>query len=234
MEENSLSIALGDSLKEDTVACISDLVEVGLDAIIDDGILKDIPLFSTAISVYKIGNSIKDRHNIKKLAVFLNEINNRIANEEKRAKYRQKIQENAKFRTQELEYILVLIDRYINYDKPKMLAKLYLAYLDDTIIWEELTMYSEIIDRLFLLDYNILKAVNETINVHRNIGIDSILRLEALGLVADTTNMSPFEEYNDGSLGMTWESLKKYQTNDKKYKRTESGNILVSILNGGE
>lgn len=230
MEENSLSIAFSDSLKEDTVTCINELAEVGLDAIIDDGILKDIPLLSTAISMYKIGNRINDRHNIKKLAFFLNEINNRIANEEKRAKYRQKIQENAKFRNQELEYILVLIDRYISYDKPKMLAKLYLAYLDDTIIWEELTMYSEIIDRLLLSDYRMFISSEGSITVHRSIGGESLLRLEALGLMAETTEVSPFSQHRDGSFSLTVEGLKKALSTDRVYRRTEFGNILAEIL----
>lgn len=33
MEENSLPIAFGDSLEEETVACISEYAELGLDAI---------------------------------------------------------------------------------------------------------------------------------------------------------------------------------------------------------
>ena len=73
MEEKSLSVAFGDSLKEDSVSCISDLAEVGLDAIFEDGMLKDIPILSTAVSLYKIGSSIKERHNLKKLILFLSE-----------------------------------------------------------------------------------------------------------------------------------------------------------------
>ena len=135
MEEKSLSIAFADSLAEESISCISEYAEIGLDAVMEDGILKDIPIVSTAIAIYKIGSSIKERHNLKKLLVFLNELNNGILDEQKRKEYQQKFQNNEKFRNQEIEYLLVLIDRYINYDKPQMLAKLYLAYLDGTIIW---------------------------------------------------------------------------------------------------
>lgn len=65
MEKMTLSIALSDSLKDETTSCITELAEVGLDSIMDDGVLKDIPFISTAVSIYKIGNSIKDRNNIK-------------------------------------------------------------------------------------------------------------------------------------------------------------------------
>lgn len=156
MEEKSLSIAFADSLTEESISCVSDYLEIGLDAVMDDGILKDIPIVSTAIALYKIGSSIKERHNLKKLLVFLNELNNGILDEQKRKEYQQKFQSNEKFRNQEIEYLLVLIDRYISYDKPQLLAKLYLAYLDGIIIWEELTMYAEVVDRLLYLDCNFL------------------------------------------------------------------------------
>lgn len=112
MRKYSLAAAISDSLKEDSIACISDLAEVGLDAILNDGLLKDVPVISTAIALYKIGNSIKDRHYIKKLVVFLDEINNGIADEKKRNEYRQKLQDNEDVRNQELEYLMILVDRY--------------------------------------------------------------------------------------------------------------------------
>lgn len=42
------------------------------------------------------------------------------------------------WRTRRIE-ILILIDRYIGVEKPQQLAKLYLAYLDGVIDWNELT-----------------------------------------------------------------------------------------------
>lgn len=42
---------------------------------------------------------------------------------------------------------MILIDRYIGVEKPQQLAKLYLAYLDGVIDWNELTKYAEVVDR---------------------------------------------------------------------------------------
>ena len=108
MVEKSLSVAFGNSLSEEAVVCVSGLAEVGLDTILEDGILKEVPILSTAISIYKIGSSIAERHHLKKLVVFLDAINNGIVDESKRMEYRQKFEENKKFRNKELEYILVL------------------------------------------------------------------------------------------------------------------------------
>ncbi len=84
MNEKSLSIAFGDSLKEESLSCIGDLVEAGLDAFMKEGLLKEIPIISTAISLYKIGDNILERYNYKKLVVFLNEINNGIVDNQKK------------------------------------------------------------------------------------------------------------------------------------------------------
>ena len=110
-----------------------------MDALVEDGLFKDVPVIST-ITVYRIGKSFRERHHLAKLISFLNVINKGIVDEEKRNSYREKFASNEKFRNQELEYIMVLIDRYISLDKPQMLAKLYLAYLDEKIIWKEFTI----------------------------------------------------------------------------------------------
>ena len=137
MDSNVLAISFSDSLNEELVGTISEIAEIGLDSIMEEGALQEIPILSTVISAYKIMGNIKERYNLRKLVVLLSEINVGIVNEEKREEYRDKIKNNSKFQNQQLEYLLVLIDRYIGYDKPKLLAKLYLAYLDEKITWEE-------------------------------------------------------------------------------------------------
>ena len=65
-----LSQSFSDSLNEEVKGCVSDIAEVGLDSFLDDGILKDIPFISTVVSVYHIGNSIRDMYNLKKLLLL--------------------------------------------------------------------------------------------------------------------------------------------------------------------
>lgn len=234
MEEKTLSVAFADSLKEESIACIGEYAEIGLDAVMEDGVLRDIPIVSTAIALYKIGNSIKERHNLKKLLVFLNEIKNGIVDEEKRADYQQKFKANDKFRNQQIEYLLVLIDRYVDYDKPKMLAKLYLAYLDGVIIWEELTMYAEVIDRFLLLDCKFLISEADAYKTYRNIGVEPILRLVALGLMVEETGESLFVDNGRGGLSVTsismGKTIKRSVQKERKYKKTEFGEKLATIL----
>lgn len=142
MEEQSLALSFSNSLTEEVSSIAGEYAELGLDALVDDGLFKDLPFVSSVVAVYRIGKSVRERHHLAKLISFLNAINKGIVDEEKRNSYREKFASNEKFRNQELEYIIVLIDRYIGLDKPQMLAKLYLAYLDGQIIWEEFNMYT--------------------------------------------------------------------------------------------
>ena len=214
MEDQSLALSFGNSLTEEASGIVGEYAELGLDALIEDGLFKDIPIVSTAVAVYRIGKSIRERHHIAKLIAFLNEINKGIADEEKRQNYRKKFAANEEYRNQELEYILILIDRYISFDKPAMLAKLYLAYLEEKILWEEFTMYAEVIDRFLLLDCRTLTSEASSFHTNRNIGAESILRLVALGLMAEDTTIS-LAEARKIQKGVT-KSASKINSDSKK------------------
>lgn len=225
MEEKNLSIAFADSLKEESISCIGEYAEIGLDAVMEDGILKNIPIVSTVIAVYKIGSSIKERYNMKKLLVFLNELNNGILDEQKRKEYQQKFQSSEKFRNQEIEYLLVLIDRYISYDKPRMLANLYLAYLEGIINWKTLTAYAEIIDRFLPGDFQELQKGSQY-DVHYHKASGALLRLVSMGLMVEHSKGVSF----DNTCG----SLNLPDLQQKDYESTVFGSKLIEILSNME
>ena len=148
----------------------------------------------------------------------------------KRHKYREDFATKAEFRSKQLEYILILLDRYISYDKPQLLAKLYLAYLDETIVWEEFVMYAEVIDRFLPLDCSMLLSQVTTFHTNRNIGAESILRLVGLGLMAEDNSITLTEarKIKEGDT----RSISKMRSDSQKkvYRRTEFGRILTDIL----
>lgn len=230
MEEQSLALSFGNSLTEEVSGITGEYVELGLDALMEDGLFKDIPIVSTAVTVYRIGKSVREKHHIAKLISFINEINKGIANEEKRQNYRKKFTSNEKFRNHELEYILILIDRYISYDKPQMLAKLYLAYLDGDIVWEEFTMYAEVIDRLLLQDCCTLVSEAITFRTLRDSSADVILRLVALGLLVEDKSITVSEARKVIKGESKSASKMSSDSKKKKYRRTDFGRKLADIL----
>lgn len=230
MDEKSLAISFGESLTEEVSGLVGEYAELGLDALVEDGLFKDVPVISTITAVYRIGKSFRERHHLAKLISFLNAINKGIVDEEKRNSYREKFTSNEKFRNQELEYIMVLIDRYISLDKPQMLAKLYLAYLDEKIIWEEFTMYAEVVDRFLLLDCRTLVSEATTFHTLRDSGADIILRLVALGLMAEDKSITVSEARKTIKGETRSASQMSSDSKKKKYKRTDFGRKLADIL----
>ena len=136
MDKENLVGSLEDSLTENMFDTVGDLAEVGLDAVMDDGVLKEIPLLSTVAGIYKIGHTIKERHTIKQLALFVTELNKGCVDKNKTNRILEKLNGNQQQSKQEIEYILVVLDSYLEYEKPKMLAKLYMAYLEQRIGWD--------------------------------------------------------------------------------------------------
>ena len=127
MDKENLVGSLEDSLTENMFDTVGDLAEVGLDAVMDDGILKDIPILSTVVGLYRIGHTIRERHTIKQLALFVAELNKGCADDRRRKQLLEKLNSDTQKSKQEIEYILVVLDSYLEYEKSQMLAKLYIA-----------------------------------------------------------------------------------------------------------
>ena len=220
MNEQSLSLSFGNSLTEEVAGIAGEYAELGLDALAEEGLFKDIPIVSTAAAVYRIGKSIREKHHVAKLISFLNEINNGIVDGEKREVYREKFATNEKFRNQELEYILILTDRYIGFDKPQMLAKLYLAYLDEIINWMTFIKYAECIDRFLPGDQLVLDST-EIEKAQYNDNYDAVSRLEALGLIGRKVEVVPIYHEQEQNLELK---------NSDEYTLTGFGWKLKQIL----
>lgn len=232
MEENNYLVeSFGNSISADIAEFAGEAIEFTLDACVGkDGILKDIPFVGAAIKFCNITSKVQEKHSFYKLKTFIREINSGAVSPEKLEKRKEKFLSKAKFRQQELEYILILIDRYISVDKPQMLAKLYLAYLDGDIIWEEFTMYAEVVDRFLLLDKNTLTSESETFIVLRNIGGESILRLVALGLMTEVVDTIESKLEPNGQHSFQFNRVPRKNPNDRVYKRTQFGETLAKIL----
>lgn len=205
-----LSLALSNSISGETLSSTADLLEVGLDSIMNDGLLKDIPVLSTAVSLYKIGRSLYERHYLKKLAGFVYALNQDVIDEKKREYYRKKITDNPESRNKELEHILVLIDRYIHVNKAELLATFYLSYLDGSISWLEFSKCAEIIDRLLPGDLEMLKEGAKQ-EINDDYVSDSLLRMEGLGLYVSHSRGVTITEIGEDGIDFPDSKVKSYE-----------------------
>ena len=220
MDKENLVGSLEDSLTENMFDTVGDLAEVGLDAVMDDGVLKEIPLLSTVAGIYKIGHTIKERHTIKQLALFVTELNKGCVDKNKTNRILEKLNGNQQQSKQEIEYILVVLDSYLEYEKPKMLAKLYMAYLEQRIDWTQFSMYAALLKTLLLQDIKLLASHNfkESPLVCMQMESAGWLRLLSAGFVYEQWVM----RFNDG--------MKKNENFNVPYSITETGQKFIDIV----
>lgn len=222
MDENNLVTSFEKFLDTDISQIAKDAVEAGKDLCMEDEVLNNIPFIGAAFKMYKIGNKIHDSHCLRKLYSYILAFNSGNCPKDVKDKRYKKFSENEVFRKQELEYLLILIDRYIGLEKPQMLAKIYLAYLDDKINWVELTQYAEVVDRFLPGDKEFLLKHKEC---YHKVSIpipDAFLRLVALGI---------YEEYiPDISVPTTLGTILIPERKDKTFKTTDFGVKLQDIL----
>lgn len=148
---NSLSINVND--------IGMDYLEIGIDCLFNDGILKEIPIVKSIVSVLKVGKNIYDRNLLQQTITFLKELNNGSISKEKLEKYKADLNKDPKKCEEELGRVLLYLNKFIDKEKSEMLSKLYKARINQIISWDEFCEYSEILDRIYMRDIKILKMI---------------------------------------------------------------------------
>ena len=204
---------------------ISDYLEIGIDTLMNEGILKEIPIVNTIVGVLKIGKNVHDRNLLKQTLTFINEFNNNKISHDKLKQYKITIENNPKRCEEELGRILLLLNNFIDKEKSIMLAKIFKAYIEKIINWNEFCEYSEIINRLFIQDINLLNMIYD-------------------GRVTDTTNRGDLyrvERLNSlGIIGISFKSTRITTINgvqqenrqDSYLSMNSNGRKFMNIING--
>ncbi len=169
-----------------------DIAEIGLDEIIVNGVLQEIPIVKTLYGVGRFFLSVRDLNFLKQTLHFFSHLHDGSIDSEKFAKYKKSLEEDSKKAEKELSRVIVLLDRTIDDEKSFILASFYRAYIKNAITWEKFCELSEALDRLFIVDIQLLSNVakSENIVLYEEGGY-SAERLVSVGLVQNpTSNLS--------------------------------------------
>lgn len=178
-----------------------------------NGILKEIPFLSTVCSIYKIGRTVSEIYHLKQLYAFIEGIRNSTALRTDKEKYINKLKEyDVRTRNRELEYIVLITSKYINDGKPKLLAKLYVAFLEEKCTWDEFMAFSEILDRFLPGDVETLEKGNHD-KVRNEDASASLIRLSSMGIFYSQQEDSFVDNY-PGILHISTNTIKNYNLTD--------------------
>lgn len=137
-----------------------DLTELSIDNLIDNEIIKQIPIVKTFVGIVHAGINVHDRLFLKKILGFLNEIND--IDESTRNQIISKIDDSKKYRIKVGEKLLYIIDSCEDYEHSGNISKLFREVLSHKISYDEFLEASSIVAKLtsnelrvFLDAYNV-------------------------------------------------------------------------------
>lgn len=148
-EYDALEQSLTQTVAESELSSVGkDLAEIGIDALMHDGLVKDIPVVSTIIALVKTGASIRDYSLARKIIKFISALSDvsivEIANMIARLKEEEGYSENVG------EQILLLLDRLDNLNKARLLGMAFAAFARSEISDEEFHQLVFVIDRVVI------------------------------------------------------------------------------------
>lgn len=182
---NEIIPEFNDSLIINSTDIIGDYLELGIDSILENEILKEIPIFKSLLSVGKISKNIRERNCLKNLAIFINELNSGNIDAEKLRLHQEELKRNSKKAEKELGRVLIILDQTIDNIKASILGKLYKAYINQVVDWDLFIEFSEITNRLYINDLKILALIyNGNMNDTSNrADLYRVERLNSLGVI---------------------------------------------------
>ncbi|PRR76610.1 hypothetical protein [Clostridium thermopalmarium] len=192
--ENSMIATLG----TDFADISKELMEVGIDSLLEDGILKNIPIIGALSSIYKAGISIRDRYFVRKILKFLCSLEDTSLDERK--KFLSKHSDISQLG----EKLIFILDRLDDLEKPKLIANLFKKYMYNEIDYITFQRLALIIEKCFIEDLKFLKN-----NRDKNM----ITGLEALGLA--NSGLASLASFDGGSFNeVDYNPETDYKIND--------------------
>jgi hypothetical protein len=147
-------------LRSDSVVGVGkEYLELGIDAALDSGALKEIPLVSTVVGIFNVASTFKDRLLTAKLIRFINQLSD--TPQQDRVKMIERLNENGKFSGRAGSALIEILDRMESEKKPEIAAKCFAAYAKEEISFEELRRILLALERVPSFDIEQLVAFSK-------------------------------------------------------------------------
>jgi hypothetical protein len=130
--DHPLDKSLVDTLRvEELNNLLKDISEIAIDSMLNDGLLKEIPLVSTVLVLSKTSIAIRDRIFLKKILRFLNEIFKISVDE--RNSFAAQLESNPSLREKVGDAIIIFIERHDDIEKSELLAKVFTGFIKNKL-----------------------------------------------------------------------------------------------------
>lgn len=158
--EGKIGKALEEEILDTTLDLAVDYAEIAIDNILENEIIKELPVVKTLAGLIRGGLAIKERFFLKKLLVFLKEFHEAEIDDERLKKFKERFSSNDRFKEKVTENILVFIERFESSIKSKVLARLFKSYIDDKLDWQKFVNLSICLDNLHPIGFDVLDQLS--------------------------------------------------------------------------
>jgi hypothetical protein len=167
--------AITNVMRSDSLVSVGkEYLELGLDAALESGLFKDIPLVSTVVGLFGTIGSVRDQLLATKLLRFFDQLSE--IPQEERIEMVDKLNEDDKFSGKAGAAVLEVIDRMESQKKPELAAKCFAAYARAEISFEELRRLLFALERIPSFDIEKLAAFS-TVAIEDSLKMDESLLL---------------------------------------------------------
>lgn len=150
-DDTNFMESCGNIIYQHAMDIVPDIAEIGVDSIVEDGILKEIPGINVIIAAGKCITGIAGAISTKHILVFAQKLNDGEHSYKCVMKHYEKLKKYPKKMRHEVETLVSSITNHSKYIKDQMLANFYLLYCNPDIefTWNDFDMYNEIIRDLW-------------------------------------------------------------------------------------
>ena len=203
---------LTDTIKnENFQELIGEISENVMDNLLDDEILKDIPLVGLLFKFKNVVSNIQDKLFAKKLLTLLKELEN--VSTEKRNEQINKIDSNSEYKTKVGEKLLFIINNCEDSEKSIVIGKIFKAFLEEKINYDDFLRASNCINKITYIDFKSFLKTGITRNER---GSDALLNAGLLNFKFTKPKMFR-DTHLRGEYGIIYET-------------SEIGKIILRIL----
>lgn len=197
-EINKISNSFEETLKDSNLQNVAiGLTETFTDSILEDGLLKDIPIIGTIVGLGKTSIKITDLLFLKKVISFLAELET--ISIEDRKEMIGKIDSSKKFRVKVGEKLLYIIDKCDDHENAQYISKLFAGYINREIDYPDFLRASKVIERIYIGD--LIKFIKDERTVLQP---NELIDYEGTGLYETYTEPISVKDQDD------WKASDKY------------------------
>jgi hypothetical protein len=181
-------------INTESKSILKEVAETTLDAFMQDGLVKELPIVGTFASIAKIGSSIKEHFEIKKLAAFFENLSG-VSDKDKKT-FIAKIEKDDEGRKLFYERLIIVLQSFDDIDKARILANLFKLYMLEILSKHEFLRFAKILENLYLGDLLALFSVYSQVRgfgpgdqSYKTLFYDDIVQsnLETSGLIRKKT-----------------------------------------------